>query len=281
MQVHVVRSGLAGCEPQCLQWIAAQGRIVTGTARHFRKVLGQLGERKLPILIDSAGGAVDDALAIGRLIRARGLYVAVTRTELTPCAPADAACRKAKTGGELRGVPRAHLSKCASSCAFVLAGGTRRFVGRGTGVGVHQISVVLQKYRVWARPSFGVPLETKKVLVSERKTGVGQSTYTELRRYFAEMGIGEEVMPLIQSTPIDKIRRLTPQELELTRLATHLLNGEQLMTGASAPAPAPVPEIAGYHSACEKFGICEPGVSPSSPHLNVPTGLPAPAEGAK
>jgi hypothetical protein len=76
-------------------------------------------------------------------------------------------------------------------------------------------------------------------------------------------------------------------ELESTLLATHFLNGEQLLAGASAPttapAAAPIPEIAGYHTACETFGICEPGVSPSRPNLNVPTGLPplAPAEGAK
>jgi hypothetical protein len=291
MQFHVVRSAQAGCEPQCLQWIAAQGKIVPGTAGRFRKVLSQLGERKLPILIDSAGGAVEDALVIGRLIRAAGLYVVVTRTEFTPCAPADAACRKAKTGGEVRGMARASWSLCASSCAFILAAGSRRFVGQGAGVGVHQVTTTLRWFTISPRHSFGIPVGTRKTLVSEQKIGqkheYTRSSYEKIRRYFAEMGIGQEVMPMILSTPNDKIRWLTPKELEATRLATHFLNGEQLLAGASAPttapSPAPVPEIAGYHTACETFGICEPGLSPSRPHLNVPTGLPplAPAEEAK
>jgi hypothetical protein len=290
MQVHVVRSAQAGCEPQCLQWIAAQGKIVTGSALQFGKVVGQLGDRKLPVLIDSAGGSVDDALAIGRLIRAKGLHVAVSRTEFTPCAPADAACRKAKTGGELRGLPKAQLSKCASACAFLFAGGMRRFVGEGTSVGVHQVSATLRWYHVFRRPSFGGPIETRKI-VSVRKIGqkheFTQNTYANLRQYFAEMGIGEEIMPMIQSTPNNKIHWLTAKELESTRLATHFLNGEQLLSAASTPDPAstsaPVPEIAGYRGACEKLGICEPGVSSSKPLLNVPTGvpLPMPAQGAK
>lgn len=242
MQLHVVRSAQPGCEPECLQWIAAQGRIVPGTLGQFREVLRGLGGRKLPIFIDSSGGAVDDALAIGRLIRAKGLHVAVTRTAFMPCAPGDTACRKAKTGGELRGVAQAHFSKCASSCAFILAGGTRRFVGQGIGVGVHRISMTLRMYRIWRRYAFGAPVETRKTLVSERRLGErhvrARSAYANIGRYFAEMGIGEEIMPLILSTPSDSIRWLTPDELRSTGLATHLISGEQLVSGASMPTSA-------------------------------------------
>ncbi len=242
MQVHVVRSAHPGCEPQCLQWIAAQGKIGPDLVGQFKKVLSQLGDRKLPILIDSSGGSVNDALAIGRLVRAKGLDVVVTKTLFTPCAPTDMACRKSKAGGEIKGLAQASLSKCASSCAFILAGGTRRFVGQGTFVGVHQITMILRMYRILTRHSFGVPVETQKTFVSEQKVGQKspqtQSTYSNMKRYFAEMGIGDDIMPLIMSTPTDSIRWLTADELRSTRLATHAVNGEQLITGVAAPPPA-------------------------------------------
>jgi hypothetical protein len=261
MQVQVVRSGHPGCEPKCLKWIAAQGRIVAGTLGQFKAALKGLGDSKLPIFIDSGGGSVNEALAIGRLIRAKGLTVAVTRTGFTPCAPGDTACRKAKTGGELRGIAQARSAKCASSCAFILAGGANRFVGAGTGVGVHRITMTLRRYMVSRRVSFGGRVETRKTLISERSVGDGhaqtQSTYANIRQYLAEMGIGDGLMPMILSTPNDGLRWLTPGELRATRLATHFINGEELVTGAaaappSAPATA-LPNTTGFVG-CGKIG---------------------------
>jgi hypothetical protein len=280
MRVHIVRSADPGCEPQCPQWISAQGKIVTGTARRFREVLSQIGTRKLPIFIDSGGGSVRDALSMGRLIRARGLDVVVTKTAFAPCEPADAACRKAKTGGDLRGLAESFMSKCASSCAFVLAGGTRRLVGQGTGVGVHQISMTLLRYHVWTRR-----------LVSERKVGQQHAqtrrTYADIRKYLAEMGIGDEVMTLIMSTPNDKIHWLTASELRLTGLATEFRNGEQLIAGTPPPAmplvpPGPTPtepasDVMGYNHLCAKLGLCPQGAGQSDPKSTSPGTPPAAA----
>jgi hypothetical protein len=277
MQVHVVRSAHPGCEPQCLQWIAAQGKIDEASVGQFKKALSQLGGRKLPILIDSSGGSVNSALAIGRLLRAKGLDVVVTKTVFTPCAPSDTACRRAKSGGELRGLAEARMSKCASSCAFILAGGSRRFVGHGTFVGVHQITMIVRMYRILTRHSFGVPIETRKTLLSEQKVGQKnpqtQSTYGSMKHYFAEMGIGDEIMPLILSTPGDRIRWLTQDELKSTRLATHSINGEQLITGVagSTPGPAAAPSSLGSPGVCKKLGEwtigCDPKATPPAPTL--------------
>ncbi len=248
MQVHIVRSAEPGCEPQCAEWIAAQGRIDASTPKQFKKVLAQLDKRRLPILIDSAGGTVDDALAIGRLIRAKGLDVAVTKTEITPCAPADAACRKAKTKGVLLGQPKAHLSKCASSCAFILAGGARRFVGPSTFVGVHQFASfetqvkLLRTYRVETRREWGKPVETRKTLVSEKRiaekavpTPTKASAYEKVSAYFTEMGVGEGVMRALLATPNSSVRWLTRAELQASQMATEPTDGQQLVTGVPTP----------------------------------------------
>jgi hypothetical protein len=262
MQFRLVRSAAPGCAPDCPEWIAAQGKIEAGSAARFRRLLRQVGNRRLPLLIDSNGGRVHEAFEIGRLARARGLDIAVSRTVFTSCAPADADCRRRSRAAKVQlGMPEADQSKCASSCAFILAAGRRRLVGSAAFVGVHQIrsfyvyAKVLRTYRVTA---------TGKRLLSERhvtekiiETRTPQSTYDQIRRYFAEMGVGEGIMPLILSTPGDQLRWLTREELQETRLATESTDGERLLTraratdavgagaGEAALATTPASEVAG------------------------------------
>src|SRR6188474_216932 len=69
----IVRSGVTGCEPNCPQWISAEGQIMPGSAGQFRKILKQAGKQRLPVVITSQGGDVEAALAIGNLIRERKL----------------------------------------------------------------------------------------------------------------------------------------------------------------------------------------------------------------
>jgi len=286
MQVYVVRGAHAGCEPQCPQWIAAQGRIVSGTAEKFRKVLRDLGDRKLPIFIDSLGGSIVESFAIGRLIRAKDLAVAVTGTTFTPCAPKELACRKSKAGGELRGLAQPHMSKCASACVFVLAGGTRRLVGKGAAVGVHQGIKIQRMYLVSKQRASDGSIKTTKTLAWEGKGSVDRKTNADTRKYLAEMGISDVLMSLIESTPHESIRRLEAWELQATRLATEYLNGEQLITGTPAPplprspepwaikppAPNPSYELPGtLHDICVQLGRCnQDGTPKDSDIVDVP-----------
>ena len=99
MRILRVRSSDPACQPDCPEWIAAEGKIEVGTAQAF----AGLGGRRLPVLVNSPGGSVADAMAMGRLIRARGLAVAVARTVLEPGAsPAgSSAARGAITLGAI------------------------------------------------------------------------------------------------------------------------------------------------------------------------------------
>ncbi len=261
MQVFLVRSGPPGCEPHCTEWIAAQGQIDKSTLSQFRKVLAQIGNRRVPILIHSGGGTVDDAIEIGRLIRAKGLDVAVTKTEFAPCAPSDTACRKkiAKVG--LIGTPAARLSYCASACAFILAGGVRRYVGPWTVLGVHQITSfqkhvrLLRTYQITTRRVWGAPVEVKKTLIGEKtiaektvQTQTKSSTYENVRQHFVAMGVDDSIMPILMAAPGTTIRWLTRAELAQTRIATEIsLTGEQLIASAFPPKPA-APEPAAVAS---------------------------------
>jgi hypothetical protein len=256
MRVAIVRHAEPGCEPNCPEWIAAAGRIDATTPGAFRRALARMGKRKLPVLIDSRGGSVDDALAVGRMIRARGLDVAVTKTVLAPCTPADTACRKLQAGGTLLGRPEARVTICASSCAFILAGGIKRYVGPWTAVGLHEIKSTAtmrhfqRLYRVERRYSWGSPVEVRRTLIREKtlstqtvEMATGEKTYAKISKYFAEMGVADGIMPILRSAPNSSIRWMRPNELRTTALATDLINGEQLL--AIAPPPAqPAPPVA-------------------------------------
>ncbi len=254
MVVQLVRSGEDGCEPTCAEWIAAQGRIDSSTPRQFRRILTKLGNRKLPVLVDSAGGTVDEALAIGRLIRSKGLDVAVAKSETLACAPSNEACRSAKQKGLVLAKPRSRAARCASSCAFLLAGGKRRFIGQTAFAGVHQLTTyetrvkVLRTYRIETRTEWGVPVVARKTLVSEKKiaektvqTETTQGMYQKVRKYFADMGVGDPMMSLLLATPSSSIHWLSRAELQQTALATDFEDGEKLLTGVSGISTPPTP----------------------------------------
>lgn len=241
MNIVVVRDATPGCEPNCTEWISAEGYIGKSAVPRFKKVLQGLGTKKVPILIDSPGGSVDDALAIGRMIRAKGLDVAVTKTKFKPCTPGDTVCITGQRG-QPYGTPEARLSKCASSCAFILAAGTRRLVGAQSVVGVHQLRTfqtfarLEQKYRVYTRRIWGVPQEIKRELISQRTVGhktvetkTSERIYRSLKAYFTEMGIQPAIMPMIINTPATGMHWLTLAELKSTGMMTEPLTGEQLL----------------------------------------------------
>jgi hypothetical protein len=243
MQIYLARSAEPGCEPNCPEWIAAQGRIEAGSVARFRRVLRRLGDRRVPVLIDSSGGRVNEALEIGRLARARGLDIVVSRTVFASCARADTACRRRARAAKARlGVPIADLSMCASSCTFILAAGTRRLVGPAAFVGVHQVRsfyVYARLVRTYRFTPMGREVVSER-RVTERvvETRTPQRTYDQIQRYFAEMGIGEAIMPLILATPGDQLHWMTRAELEATRLATDWIDGGQAPAGPAVAAPA-------------------------------------------
>ncbi|GGD92584.1 hypothetical protein GCM10011390_09140 [Aureimonas endophytica] len=88
----------------------AVGRIDPGTADALRAFLDGVGAGARTLVLHSPGGAVEDAMAMARLLRERRLDTEV---------PAD--------------------GYCASACPLVLAGGVHRSAGAGAWIGLHQV----------------------------------------------------------------------------------------------------------------------------------------------
>ena len=221
-----VRSDNAACRPDCPEWISAEGKIVTGSAEALERTLEAAGGRRLPIVINSAGGAVEDAMAMGRLIRAKRLAVVVAHTTLAPCATG------AKTCGQARGDADSRGAYCASACTLALAGGVERYVSPQSYVGVHQMTEVVREtqvkkiYKVRYLKLAGFKLELSRHFVGEERTTstakrtADDSVDDDVADYFAEMGVADPVMKLTLATPSKSIHWLTADELRLSRLAT-------------------------------------------------------------
>ncbi len=88
----------------------ATGSIVSGTAAAFAAEVEKRGSYVRTVVLHSPGGSVQDALAMGRLIRAKGF-----------------------------GTEVAAGAYCASSCPLTFSGGAERRVGAKGALGVHQV----------------------------------------------------------------------------------------------------------------------------------------------
>jgi hypothetical protein len=244
MQVVLVRSAEAGCEPQCPEWISAEGKIEVASVEQFRKVFKSLGQRNVPILIHSPGGRVDAAITIGRMIRQRQMDVAVFRTRFEPCVAASHGCgtvaRVNPGTKDVRGHPDTPIAGCASACPIILAGGRHRIVSPWAQVGVHQIrafETVTKLFRLYRVKKEGSTVIDKS-LISEKRTAKvvalnkppAQMT-DKVSRYFRDMGISDVLMTILEATAPSTLHNLSQVELSSTRLATDFVGPEHLIAG--------------------------------------------------
>lgn len=239
MVFSIVRSGAGYCEPNCPEWIYAEGQIVAGTPAAFKTVLKQAGDRKLPLLIVSPGGNVMAALEMGRLVRKLQMDVEVSATRFIACSPRDTDCApNGPDKGQYLGIAFSAGAFCWSACPLILAAGEHRYSSQWAHTGVHQITTVYSRERVYFKERYRVVNGKKKVIsrkVVKRKnagtqssTKLPKSTRTALLAYFKDMGIKKKLLDAMMSTPPDKIRRLQPAEMLDLGLISELTASDML-----------------------------------------------------
>lgn len=109
----VARGPEDSCGPGCRDWIAADGQFDEGSAARFRAFLARVKPGRLPVFFNSNGGLQEEAMAIGRILRERGMRAGVVGDavdlifDVTPTRPF--ACR-----GSIR--------SCERACSIRLAG---------------------------------------------------------------------------------------------------------------------------------------------------------------
>jgi hypothetical protein len=186
------------CGSQCRIFIAASGAITADTPRDFanfakgRELAGAL------VVLDSDGGSVHGAIALGEEMRKLGVDTTVGQL-IDVDAPTEGP-RFAKFS------PRAD---CESMCAFVLLAGVHRTVPDEARVMVHQIWLGDRR----DDPTAATYTAEDLVLV-QRDVG-------KLALYTAEMGASIEMLDIaLRIPPWEPMHTMTREEIVRTKVAT-------------------------------------------------------------
>jgi hypothetical protein len=186
------------CGAHCRTWISATGIITEDTARAFEAFARSNNVRGATLVLDSEGGSVISAMALGRVIRGFDMTTTVGRTTLLP--------------PDANGITRATISpkaSCESMCVFILLAGTRRYVPSEARVLVHQIWLGAKSKR--ARDTSYTADELQLV---QRDVG-------KLVRYTAEMGGSMEMIETaLRVPPWEPMYRLNADELRRMKVTT-------------------------------------------------------------
>jgi hypothetical protein len=150
--------------------LLATGAITPGVASAFAEEIDKRGSY-VTVVLESPGGSVHDALAMGRLIRKKGFSTEVQAGKY-----------------------------CASSCPLVFAGGVERRAGKGTAIGVHQISTMGEA-------------QADEMAAAQRVSAVCQ-------KYLQEMGVDLGVWVHAMETPKTSLYYFKPAELQTLKLVT-------------------------------------------------------------
>ncbi|MBZ3693081.1 COG3904 family protein [Phyllobacterium calauticae] len=230
MRFAIVRSAVPSCEPACPEWIWASGTILDDTPAKLRKILKVMGKRRLPIIMESNGGNVDAAMQVGRMIRKRGLDIAIGRTRFEGCSP-DQKCKPDRyADGAYAGFPYPAGAYCLSACPYIFAAGEKRLVGPWALIGVHQITQVYTQTRITYETRYRMVNGKKKILDTKivgrkpagsyERTDLSKGYRQKLLAYFTGMGIDPAIVDRMLSIPAKDISVLTQDELVAFKLVS-------------------------------------------------------------
>src|SRR5229473_7304173 len=85
MTFYVAKGAADACGRGCDSWIAVEGQVDSGAAPRFRKFFQKVRGRNLPIYFSSPGGNLDQALAMGAMLREKPITARVARTVVREC----------------------------------------------------------------------------------------------------------------------------------------------------------------------------------------------------
>lgn len=200
MQFWLRQEGPAAlCGNHCHTLVFARGSITAETPETFAVFANRTDVRGATVVLESGGGSVHGAMALGREIRSLRMNTTVGRRVDLP--------GRGKHGRRLAAIaPRAD---CESMCAFVLLAGVKRTVPPQARVMVHQI---------W---------------LGDRRDDAAAATYTAadlvlvqhdvglLAQYTADMGVSMDLLERsLRIPPWEPLYRLSSAEMLRMRVET-------------------------------------------------------------
>ncbi len=182
------------CQPNCRGWVGAVGIVTAETPKEFDEFARERQLRGTTVVLDSSGGSVNDAIALGRRWRSLGMLTTVG-TSLDP-----------RNGDRAEIAPHAY---CESMCVFLLLSGKARYVPDGAHVRVHQIWMGDR-----ADDAKAASYSAQDLMIVERDIG-------RLAKYTFDMGGAGDLLSLALSVPPwEDLHEMSRDELRLTNLVT-------------------------------------------------------------
>lgn len=205
MAFTLERGAPDACGTGCSEWIAAEGSVLAATPTDFAAFLAQLGETRPPVLVQSPGGTVEAAMAMGRLLRRAGLVAIVARTDRSNALPAPA------LDGE-----------CHGACLYLLAAGTERAMAPGAIVTITPLD-----FPGPADAPFPAAMRSRLIAAGLMR----------VRVYLSEMGIDTQLADYLDG---DRYEPFFPDRglLEMTGLITR---DQPFRSGSTASQTGPPP----------------------------------------
>src|SRR3954470_10816774 len=199
MQFDIWTEGPAqACGNGCRTWVSASGAITADTPKDFDAFAKKNKIDGATIALDSDGGSVLGALALGRSIRKLGMTTTVGKT--IDLNASDGGKKRAKL------LPKAY---CESMCAFVLLAGIERRVPAEARVMVHQI---------WLGDRRDDPTAAN---YSAEDLVVVQRDIGRLAQYTFEMGGSVDLLEIaLKIPPWEPMRQLSREELRSMKMTT-------------------------------------------------------------
>jgi hypothetical protein len=208
------------CGKNCKTFVAASGAITADTPRHFLLFAQNHDVDGATVVLNSDGGSVHGAIALGRELRK--LKLATTVGSLVEL-PADSE--------EQPRVTFSPQADCESMCAFVLLGGVRRSVPAESRVMVHQIWLGDRREDPTA-----AGYSAEDLVLVQRDIG-------RLARYTADMGASADLLEVaLRIPPWEPMHALTRDELRHTKLTTEDADVPVAAATVATSSPALVPQ---------------------------------------
>ena len=184
------------CMPDCRGWVSAVGIVTSDSPREFEEFARGRQLAGATIVLDSSGGSVNDAIALGRRWRNLGALTTVGISAETYTASSTLASM----------APVAH---CESMCVFLLLSGKTRYVPETAHVRVHQIWMGDR-----ANDARAATYSADDLMIVERDIG-------RLAKYTFDMGGTGDLLSLsLNVPPWEDLHELSREELRLTNLVT-------------------------------------------------------------
>ena len=186
------------CNSKCRGWVSAVGVIDSDSLNLFNDLAAAHDMRGVTVVLDSGGGSVLDAIALGQRWRSLKISTAVGTVVELPAASGKAARTEI--------MPNAY---CESMCVFLLLAGVQRYVPPEARLRVHQIWMGDR-----AEDAKSATYNAEDVMIIERDVG-------RLAHYTFDMGGSGELLGIALSVPPwETLRQLTGDEIRRTNLMT-------------------------------------------------------------